>query len=312
MTKKHVRPFDFSKLKKLSSRHRAVGDALLQRFPQLGEEGESVASLTEVFKKDLGLDLRITPSGLDEIHYSQFIESFSSPCIAVLLKQEPSEQKLVLEIDYVLCHRILDHLLGGSGETPKELLPLSPLEEGILEYLLLKALHQLREMPGVEGVSSLRILKVVNEAKMLLDAIPHEETGCVLKFHFGLGEKGGTLRIYLPHPLVEGTFLREDVMEGVLRPDQKDLLEKRLDRVSHVKTFVWSEIGRVNLRESEKARLEKGDVILFDETFANMGSHGLTGKTVLRVGENSTEGLLAELVDTEGKVVIKVLDYYGG
>jgi hypothetical protein len=58
--------------------------------------------------------------------------------------------------------------------------------------------------------------------------------------------------------------------------------------------------------------LERDDVILFDETLASYGSHGLSGKAVLRVGDNPVDGLLAEVIDSEGKMVLKVLDFYGG
>src|SRR5690606_33321324 len=114
--------------------------------------------------------------------------------------------------------------------------------------------------------------------------------------------RGGYVRIYLPHPLVEGVLLREDAVFDVTEAE----LEARLERVSHIKTQIWSEVGRVTLMASEIGQLEAGDVILFDESQANKGPHGLSGKTVLRVGESGSEGLLSELIDSEGKVVVKI------
>ncbi|HEX5035326.1 MAG TPA: hypothetical protein VFW62_12675, partial [bacterium] len=222
---------------------------------------------------------------------------------------QPSGQAALVELDYGSCRRMVDRVLGQpGGEISEEPRAFSPLEEGALEFLLAKAVSLLKDAPSFQGPSAFRIAKIVNEPRLLADAVPPEEWGCVLKFYLGLEGRGGYVRVYLPHPLVEGVFLREDVATDVSDAE----FEQRLERVAHIKTSIWSEVGRVNLMASEIGQLEPGDVILFDESQANKSPHGLSGKTVLRVGENSSEGLLSELIDSEGKVVVKILDFLGG
>jgi flagellar motor switch protein FliM len=312
MADKQIHPFDFSKIDKISSRQMLITESLIKHFPQFSETKEIAPFFIEALKRDLGLNLSLRFSGWEETTYKDFISSLSSPCVAVLLKMQPTEQRVVLDLDYALARMIVDRLLGGEGDFPHEFAPFSQVEEGVLEFALLKALSQLKEAPGMEGSTSLRIVKTVHESKMLVDSSSPDESGCIFKFYLGLGERGGYFQMYFPHPLVEGLFLREDSVVDWANPSQAGALEERLGRISHIKTSLWSEIGRVNLMASDLGQLEKGDVILFDETSAAMGPHGLTGKTVLRAGETSAEGFLAELVDAEGKVVAKILDYYGG
>lgn len=311
MAQAQIRPFDFSKLKKLSSRHMETVDSLLRLYPQFSQAGEFAGEFAKAFERDLGIGLKLEFVGFEECSAAAFISTMPNPTVLALLSVQPAGQAAFVELDYVCCRKMVDRVLGQpadeaeSGDEPR---PFSSLEEGALEYLLAKAVHLVKDAPSFQGPSAFRIVKIVNEPRILADAIAPEELGCVLKFYLGLEGRGGYVRVYLPHPLVEGVFLRDDVVTDVSDAE----FEQRLERVAHIKTSIWSEVGRVNLMASEIGQLEPGDVILFDESQANKGPHGLSGKTMLRVGETSSEGLLSELIDSEGKVVVKILDFLGG
>lgn len=310
--KSEVRPLDFSKIKKLSQHYVQILETLFQKFPQLAEPVEMGRALSDSLSEELSVPVHIKYVGIEEHSFSDWLRSFSTPCAALLLGTEPEEGKVFIELDYALCRRLIDRLLGGPGEFPQDFKPLTPMEEGVLEFAIAKALHLLKNKEGILGPVSLRLLRIVNESRMLSDLEPAEQLGCVFKFYLGIGGEGGYVRIYFPHPLVEGTFLREDIMAGVVPLGREGEWENQLGRINHIRTSLWSEVGRVRLMASEQAQLEKGDVILFDETLAVMGPHGLSGKAILRVGDQPSGGLLAEVVDAEGKMVVKVLDYYGG
>ena len=72
------------------------------------------------------------------------------------------------------------------------------------------------------------------------------------------------------------------------------------------------EVGKVSLTLAEKNQLEKGDVILFDETYAKLTGLELGGNVILRIGEGKEGGLFAQLVSPASPAIAKVLDYYGG
>jgi len=312
MSKPTIRPFDFSRLKKLSRQQVDLLQVFYEKYPQLADIQELAPEILKSFSKDLGLPLSCQWVGIEEVSYDKFLGSLPHPCVVAQVKTEPEEGLLLIELDFTFSRLLVDRLLGGEGPGPQDRLPLSAIEEGIIEYLILKALKKISTAPGILGPVQLSFIRLVQEGKLLADSDQMKQSGCVFKFFLGLGKEGGYLRIFFPHPLVEGLFLREDIMAGVVKPGDEELLEKQLQRASHVKASLWSEIGRVRLQPSEKEALEKGDVILFDESYISKGPHGLSGKAVLRVGENSTEGLLAEVIDAEGKLVVKILDYYGG
>lgn len=313
MAKQKVRPFDFSKLPKLSHRYLAINEVLLEHYPQLSGDVAMGKKCLQSLKDDLKLPLTLKYVGMDESSRDDFITSLPSPCVAVQIRGEPGEEKILMEIEYSFCRRALDLLLGGEGQTPKDLRPFTPVEQAVLECVLLKVLGQFEDAPTLAGMANFSLIGTAYEAKMLSSGAGQEEMGCVFKFYLGLEKKGGYLKVYFPHPLVEGTLIREDILAGITPPSVAGGFEKQLNRVNHIKTDLWSEVGRVSLTASEMAALEKEDVILFDETLATKDAHGLTGKALLRVGDQPRGGLLAEVVDSEGKkMVLKILDFYGG
>lgn len=309
MAQKKVRPFDFSKIKKLSRQFVNFSGALLEAYPALEDPEEIGRSLIKDLAAELHLSISLKFIGMEEMNQSQWVASVASPCIGVILQAEPQGHRCMVEMDYDLARMLVDKVLGGEGEPPKERHPLTPGEEAVLEFLWVKTLHHLKMKTGILGPSLLRLQKIVSEPKQLLGPEGPEALGCIFKFFLGLKKNGGYLKVYFPHPALEGLLLREDALAGAL--PEGTAWAQRVGRASHVRTSLWTEVGRVQLAPEDRAQLEEGDVILFDETMAAMGPRGLQGKTILRVGENPAEGLLGELIDTEGKVVVKVLDFYG-
>lgn len=310
MAEKKIRPFDFSRIKKLSRQFLNITEALLEAYPVLQDPEELGKTLLKSMASDLRLGLSLQFVGYDEVSQSQFLNSLATPCAGVILEAQPQGQRILIDMDYTLAALLVDQLLGGEGEPPAQRVPFSPAEEGVLEFLWAKTLHHLKAATGLMGPSTLCLQKIVYEPKQMAGVEGSEALGVVFKFFLGLKKNGGYLKVYFPHPALEGLLLREDALSGLLPPEES--WERRINRVSHIRTSLCSEIGRVQLAPGDKEQLEEGDVVLFDETLATMGPRGVQGKTVLRVGENAPEGLLGELVDSEGKLVVKVLDYYGG
>ncbi len=306
------KPFDFSKLPKFSNRLLEINQALLQRYPQVADGEAFSHSLVDPLAKELGVPVQIKYLGMEEGSYGAFLGSLASPCLAVLLKAQPSGQRILLEMDYDLGLKMVGRVLGGGERAASQVRSLSPIEEGILEYLLVKGLSQIKPKEGILGPVSLKVARISNDPRPLLEGTPSEEIGLVFKFFLGWEQAGGYLRIYVPHPLLEGILLKEDRLALPSTPEEEAAFGRHLERISHIRTTLWSELGRVTLMASEKAQLEKGDVILFDETLASMGPQGINGKAVLRAGEMPSEGLLAEIIDAEGKLTLKILDFYGG
>jgi len=304
-----VKPFDFAKLPKYSSYALGINQALQQRYPQIASGDDFSHALLDPLEKTLGVTLQLKFLGMEEVSCADFQSSLASPCLAILLKAQPSGHKVLLDIDFELGLKMVNQVLSQE-ERAAPIRQLSPIEEGVLEYLLVKSLSQVKAAPGILGPIGFKISRITNDPRHFHEASMSEEPGLVFKFYLSWGDEGGFVRLYTPHPLLEGVFMQD--RGWAPSPEEEAAYQGHLERVSHIKTTLWTEIGKVGLMASEKAQLEKGDVILFDETLASKGPQGINGKAVLRVGENPSEGLLAEIIDAEGKLTLKILDFYGG
>ncbi len=307
-----VRPYDFSKLRRLSRKFVDLSLALSEAYPQLAEPGHWAQDLVQTFDQQFQLPFSVQYVDFEEKTLGEFLFSLSRPCATAEFSSEPQGGRVFFDVDFLLAKTLVQRLLGNKEGGAEFLSPMSPMEEGVWEFLLLTLLRQCSVNQSLLGPVQFRLLRVVFETKHLGEGEALDMQGCVFKLFVKFENQGAYVRVFFPHPLVEGVLLREDLLAGMTVDDSEALLEKRLSRVGHIKTNLWSEVGRVTLASDEKSALEKGDVILFDETFATLGLHGLSGKTVIRIGENQHEGLLAEVIDAEGKLVLKVLDYYGG
>jgi flagellar motor switch protein FliM len=306
MTLPQIRPFDFSRLKKVSSRYVAIMEGLLQAYPQFAQEGGRFSFIEELSKK-FKVPLEVSFLGLEEKAFKEFKQSISPSSFAVVLQAPEYDQKIFVELDSVLVRGLLSQALTGQSDLVTESLPLTPLEAGVLDYALAKILFLITQ--ASQTSTSLKLFRVGIGPHIFQEFLTGTEVGCQLKCRVTWGNIRSILHVYLPHPLVEGIFLSPQAGSEIVL---SGMSEKKLDQISHLKTQLWAEVGRVQLMSSETQQLEKNDVILFDETFAVQGEHGLTGKAILRAGESSSEGVLTEIIDTKGKMTVKVLDFYGG
>ncbi|MCP5468466.1 MAG: hypothetical protein H7A32_04275 [Deltaproteobacteria bacterium] len=312
MKKRIVRNFDFSKIPKLTRRQVAITQALLERYPQFYDIKNQRIPFVDKLSKELNSPVKISFSMIEEETRARFVEKFSLPCAVAELLVEPFEHKVLLSFDYLLSRYIIQQLLGVQGVEITDQVVFSDTEKGVFEYFLLCLLMSLPDYESPQGEVTIRLSKFSNEAKLFSNDSA-EELGIVFKVYLSVGNRGGYINIFVPHPLVEGVLLKSDPVTQDRRGVSDEDFERQLSRVSHVKTSIWSEVGKVGLSLSEIQHLEKGDVILFDESMMRAAHGNISGKAVLRVGDNPSQGgFLTEVIDAEGKLVLKILDYYGG
>jgi len=308
-----IRPFDFAGLKKFSKHQIELENALFAKLPFLDSSEEAHRFFKEIFTGDFGKDCSAHWQGFGESTFEEFINPKDGKAVYVILALEPHQEKWVMRIDSLLALASVAQVLGGSEES-LQIRSATPIEQGILQYLILKFLSKIRNAMTELGVTALRFVDIVQQPQDLEGVNPPGERGCLLKTTLQLGKAQGSVVIYLPHPLLRGVLLRDrPLYEG--RSDSPEKVE-RLEKIGYIQTELTVELGHVELSGIELAQLEKGDVILFDETMVHLkpqkSEEPLGGRVILRVGEDRSQGLLGEVIASQKLALIKVLDYYGG
>jgi flagellar motor switch protein FliM len=305
-------PFDFRGLKSLKRRDLEIEAALLNYLPFSSQENLVRKSLEEFLSKQFNGNAKIQLEKFEEGRLSEFVNSLPSPCLLAVLGVQPVSSKALVWIDPMLGFSLIDRVLGGTGELPTELKPLTSIEEGVFQYLILKAMREIFEACGESAAVHFRLESIARSRKDLLPFASDAARVILMNFRAQVGNSIGFVVVALPHPLVEGVFLKRGPLEMPERLEEYEYSLHRFDQMGYVRTSVWAEIGSVSLTLAEKNQLEKGDVILFDQTQCKMSASHLTGNVVLRVGEGKGGGFLSQVISPEAPALVKILDYYGG
>lgn len=311
-TEKTILPFVFRGLKKIKRRDLEIEKGLLNYLPFSSDENMAKKALEEFLAKQFNLEAKIQLEKMEEGTLSGFVKGLSDNCTVAVLGVQPVPVKMFAWIDSVLASTLIDRVLGGGGDLPTELKSMSSIEEGVFQYILLKAISEIFQATQQSSPVHFRLEKIAKSQKEMGEWAASETPVVLLNFRVQVGSCLGFVVLALPHPFVEGVFLARSPLDQPERIQDYAYGAKRFDQMGHVRTQLWAEIGSVSLTVSEKNQLEKGDVILFDQTQCQMTGNHLGGNVILKVGEGKGGGFLAQVVSGDPPVMVKVLDYYGG
>ncbi len=310
-TEKSVKPFVFKGLKKLTRRDLEVENALLSYLPFSSEVGLK-KSLEEFLEKQFNQSVNIELEKFEESMLSQFASSVPPVAWVAALGMQPVSQKAYVWFDAVLAHSLVDRVLGGGGEAPTELKSPTSIEEGVFQYLVLKALSFVAQISGSDQPILFRLEQILKSQKDLSSVTGEDAPVVRLNFRIQVGSTLGFVVVVLPHPLIEAGFLKRDFRNVSQMSPEYQYAQARFEKMAYVRTQLWAEVASVSLSLSEKNQLEKDDVILFDQSSCHLSGGQLQGNVILRIGEGREGGFLAQVISTDSPSLVKILDYYGG
>lgn len=293
-----VHPFPFEKLRKFTGAQRNLISQILKVFPAKGYDPSLVDDLTQKLKKYFGETFWCRYESLFESSRAQFISSLPERFVVLVVSLTPLSKKIIIELDPVLSLALIDKLLGGSGKSPEMVHQLTPLQEGVLQFVAVKVLKELSQ--ATTGSSyKLRFEKIVTSVQSL--PLPEEEGDALslLTFRFRVEKEDGYIRLALSH-----SFLSElaHLQEAVFNPEKTASYRYSADRghaVEHFRTLVWAELGSVNLTTDEIGSLSRGDVLLLEEVYPRYDGKEMKGTARLHVGAG-THGFIDTSIERDG------------
>ena len=307
-----IKPYQFEGLTKLRSRDLQIEDALLSYLPFQLDDLPIKTAIEEFLSQQFHENAKISFEKMYESNFKQFFQNLPDFSVLGQFSVPPLENKAFLLFDYPFIFGLIHRLLGAKGELPLENRLLSVLEQGVLEFLVLKILSIFFNANNQDTTLQFRLDELLQGSKKLGNFLKQESSTVIVVLRVQIGEQSSYLSIALPHPLIEGLFLKNKKYsdDWILEWNKQSL--KKLSEMSYVKTQITAEIGSVTLTIAEKNQLEKGDVVLFDQTYCHFSEDILSGNVVVKIGENANQGFIAQVVSADSPVLVKVIDYYGG
>ena len=185
-----VTPYDFKRPERVGKEQMKALQTLHEGFGRKFAAGLSAMLRTIV-------EVKLT--SVDQLTYSEFIFSLDNPTCFNLLRAEPLEGNLILDINPSILYPMIDRLLGGGREGT--LLARRPLTE--IELRLVSRITSLflKEMKTAwENVLDLDLSVIQVESNpQLIQIVPPNEVVVLVCFEVALIEVRGIINLCIPY-----------------------------------------------------------------------------------------------------------------
>jgi flagellar motor switch protein FliM len=175
------------------------------------EQMRSLHTLHEGFGRNFGaavsalllsiVEVKLT--NVDQLTYSEFVFSLENPTCFNLLKAEPLEGNLILDINPSILYPIIDRMLGGGrdiGALARR--PLTEIELRLVSRITSLFLQELRH--AWENVLELKLEVVrVESNPQLVQIVPPNEVVVLISFEVTVGDLRGMMNLCIPYNSIE-------------------------------------------------------------------------------------------------------------
>ena len=240
------------------------------------EQMRALQSLHEGFGRNFGAALsallrtivEVKLTSVDQLTYSEFVFSLENPTCFNLLRADPLEGNLILDINPSVLYPIIDRLLGGGRQTgAASRRPLTEIELRLVSRITSLFLVELRQ--AWENVVALDLaVERVESNPQLVQIVPPNEVVVLVSFELTLGDIRGMMNLCIPFNAIERFSSKlssntwSSYSRGGATPETVARLSNSLDR-SRVKLVVT--LAESSITTNDLIGLRVGDIITTEQ-----------------------------------------------
>jgi flagellar motor switch protein FliM len=234
----------------------------------------SIEMMHEVLARKLGASLsaylrtivEVKMASVEQLTYQEFLMSLPNPTCFNLLRCEPLDGSMVLEINPSIVFPILDKLLGGGhGEPHIPEREMSDIEWRLISHVTTDTLTFLRDC--WKPIMDIDFMVSGRESNpMLMQIVPPNEVVILVCFEIRMGESSGMLNLCIPFPVIEpkiGDFSTIQTWFQTRRTSDAALENAKLNegvKSAPLESVVY--IGKTHIKMRDLLKLKPGDLIL--------------------------------------------------
>jgi len=185
-----VTPYDFKRPERVGKEQMKTLQTLHEGFGR-----KFAADLAGLLRTNVEVKL----TSVDQLTYSEFIFSLDNPTCFNLLRADPLEGNMILDINPSILYPMIDRLLGGGREgTLMARRPLTEIELRLVSHVTNRFLKELKS--AWENVMELDFTVVQVESNpQLIQIVPPNEVVVLLCFEVALIEVRGIINLCIPY-----------------------------------------------------------------------------------------------------------------
>lgn len=226
---------------------------------------------------------------VDQLFYSEFILSVSSPGCLYIFDIDGTDGSGILEVSPNLALNLVERMLGGNTETPQKPRSITPIEQAVLRSVIEHLFFDLSNAWEVIGGLKFKLNRMESEADFVQIA-PASEIVIVISFEVHIGQNSYAMSVCYPTFSLEEKLnkLNMQVMSSTKllagankNQNSAENIQKQME-----KSFlpVSVELGQTTISVADMLKLELGDLIMTNRRISEdveiiIGGHKkLTGK----------------------------------
>lgn len=210
-----------------------------------------------------------------------------------------SEHKLIVDLDPTLATLAIDRLLGGAGESSRMQRALTEIEEGILSFVLLKAMGFVHDGWETGAELALTLDRFASRLEDIQSIVDSEPGYHALALSLAVGKKVGYVRILVPDSLITTRF--QQLVQQSGGPELEQRRMRNAFRALGERDVVGRvEVAQLDLGPDDIAGLETGDIVILENHQLGLSPQGLTGNAFVKIGTGQNGGLRAQ-IESDGE-----------
>jgi len=258
-----VTPYDFKRPERVGKEQMKALQTLHEGFGRKFAAGLSAMLRTIV-------EVKLT--SVDQLTYSEFIFSLDNPTCFNLLRAEPLEGNLILDINPSILYPMIDRMLGG-GREPSMITrrPLTEIELRLVSRVTNLFLEEMKH--AWENVLELELKVVQVESNpQLIQIVPPNEVVVLVCFEVALIEVRGIINLCIPYNAIErisGKLASNSWVTYGRRQATPQSIEKISKSIRNMCVELKVKLGQTKISMSELMQLRVGDLICTEKNVAS-------------------------------------------
>lgn len=189
-----VTPYDFKRPERVGKEQMRALQTMHEGFGR--NFGAALSALLRTI-----VEVKLT--SVDQLTYSEFVFSLENPTCFNLIRAEPLEGKLILDINPSILYPIIDRLLGGGQDSgPLARRPLTEIELRLVSRITNLFLREMKN--AWDHVLPLElVVERVESNPQLVQIVPPNEVVVLVSFEITLSDVRGMMNLCIPFNSIE-------------------------------------------------------------------------------------------------------------
>ena len=206
--------------------------------------------------------IEINLVSVDQITYSEFIMSLSSPSCTYTFRMEPLEGVAVIDFSQSVVFSFVDRLFGGRGTSIVTEREITWIEKSVMNNIINRTLRDLERT--WERVIPLECnVEMLETNPEFVQVVPSSETVVLISFELKSENVSGLINLCYPYITIEPIALRlgGQNLVSTAKDVPKEELVKNRKRIELFNTILKAHLGTTNVSLNDLLNLKVGDII---------------------------------------------------